>query len=91
MPPVSRLAIIIPFLGNSQRLEETLVSVLENRPDDCEVIVVLGIIADRFSLETTFYTAAACMAAGVAVFAWKLRRSCEKSQSADPAQYRRSL
>jgi MFS transporter, DHA1 family, multidrug resistance protein len=32
--------------------------------------VVLGYITDRFSLETTFYTAAICMAAGVAVFAW---------------------
>jgi DHA1 family multidrug resistance protein-like MFS transporter len=32
--------------------------------------VVLGYIADRFSLESTFYTAAVCMAAGVAVFAW---------------------
>ncbi len=38
---MSRLAIVIPFLGDSQRLEETLVSVLENRPADSEVLVVL--------------------------------------------------
>lgn len=39
---MSRLSIIIPFLGNRQALEDTLVSVLENRPEDCEVLVVLG-------------------------------------------------
>lgn len=32
---------MIPFLGDTQRLEETLVSVLENRPPDSEVLVVL--------------------------------------------------
>jgi cellulose synthase/poly-beta-1,6-N-acetylglucosamine synthase-like glycosyltransferase len=37
---VPRLSIIIPALGNSARLESTLVSVLENRPPDCEIIVV---------------------------------------------------
>lgn len=36
-----KLAIVIPFLGDTQRLEETLVSVLENRPADAEVLVVL--------------------------------------------------
>jgi DHA1 family multidrug resistance protein-like MFS transporter len=41
--------------------------------------VVLGGIADRFGLEATFYTAAGCMAAGVAVFAWKVRRSTQWS------------
>ena len=35
-----RLSIIIPALGNSARLESTLVSVLENRPLDCDIIVV---------------------------------------------------
>jgi GT2 family glycosyltransferase len=39
---VARLAIIIPHLGSPKLLEETLVSVLSNRPDDCEVVVVLG-------------------------------------------------
>lgn len=35
-----RLSIIIPLLGDSCRLDETLVSVLENRPPHCEIIVV---------------------------------------------------
>jgi hypothetical protein len=39
---VARLAIIVPHLGRPKLLEETLVSVLSNRPDDCEVLVVLG-------------------------------------------------
>jgi hypothetical protein len=37
---VPRLSIIIPVLGSAARLETTLVSVLENRPFDCEIIVV---------------------------------------------------
>ncbi len=37
-----RLSIIIPVLGSAPRLESTLVSVLENRPTDCEIIVVLN-------------------------------------------------
>ena len=40
--PVSRLSIIIPYGGNSKRLEDTLVSVLENRPPECEVLVLLS-------------------------------------------------
>jgi hypothetical protein len=40
MPP--RLSIVIPTTDDTAALEETLVSVLENRPDDCEIIVVLG-------------------------------------------------
>jgi hypothetical protein len=39
---VPRLACIIPALGNTESLETTLVSVLERRPDDCEVVVVLN-------------------------------------------------
>jgi len=39
---VPRLAVVIPFEGNTKALEDTLVSVLENRPDDSEVLVVLG-------------------------------------------------
>ncbi len=35
-----RLSIIIPHRGDDQRLEETILSVLENRPRDCEVLVV---------------------------------------------------
>jgi hypothetical protein len=36
------LSIIIPYGGNSKRLEDTLVSVLENRPLECEVLVLLS-------------------------------------------------
>jgi hypothetical protein len=39
---VSRLSIIIPVLGDLQGLEETLLSVLENRPADCQIVVVLN-------------------------------------------------
>jgi GT2 family glycosyltransferase len=34
------LSIVIPVLGNPTRLDDTLVSVLENRPANCEIIVV---------------------------------------------------
>jgi hypothetical protein len=37
---VLRLSIVIPVLGNPKQLDDTLISVLENRPSDCEVIVV---------------------------------------------------
>ena len=37
-----QLSIVIPALGRLQSLEDTLVSVLANRPDDCEVLVVLN-------------------------------------------------
>jgi len=36
------LSIVIPTSTDTAALEETLVSVLENRPDDCEIIVALG-------------------------------------------------
>lgn len=35
-----RLSIIIPLLGDPQQLDDTLLSVLENRPADCEILVV---------------------------------------------------
>lgn len=35
-----RLSIVIPLLGDSRKLDDTLVSVLENRPANCEVLVV---------------------------------------------------
>ncbi|GIW97099.1 MAG: hypothetical protein KatS3mg111_0432 [Pirellulaceae bacterium] len=35
-----RVSIIIPYLHDDARLEATLVSVLENRPSDCEILVV---------------------------------------------------
>ena len=37
-----RLSIIIPVLDGFRQMEETLVSVLENRPDDCQIVVVLN-------------------------------------------------
>jgi hypothetical protein len=37
---VPRLSILIPYRHDDQRLEATLLSVLENRPKDCEIIVV---------------------------------------------------
>ncbi len=37
-----RLACIIPVVGSVEGLESTLLSVLERRPDDCEVLVVLN-------------------------------------------------
>jgi hypothetical protein len=40
--PVFRLSIIVPFLGDLKRFEDTLVSVLENRPDQSQVVVVLN-------------------------------------------------
>jgi len=43
---VPRLSIIIPVLGSAARLETTLVSVLEKRPADCEIIVVLNAAYD---------------------------------------------
>lgn len=35
-----RLSIVIAVSGDSQQLDDTLVSVLENRPADCEILVV---------------------------------------------------
>lgn len=35
-----RLSIVIPFLGETEPFEDSLVSVLQHRPDDCEVLVV---------------------------------------------------
>jgi hypothetical protein len=39
---VAGLSIIIPVLNKLTRLEDTLVSVLENRPPHCEIVVVLN-------------------------------------------------
>ena len=35
-----RLSIVIPVLGDPQQLDDTLVSILQNRPCDCEILVV---------------------------------------------------
>lgn len=37
-----RLSIVIPAVTGAEALEETLLSVLENRPENCEVIVALA-------------------------------------------------
>lgn len=39
---VPRLSIVIPTPTDTAAMEETLVSVLEHRPDDCEIVVALG-------------------------------------------------
>jgi hypothetical protein len=39
---VPRLSILIPFLGNRDSLENTLASVLQNRPAGTEIVVALG-------------------------------------------------
>jgi GT2 family glycosyltransferase len=43
---VSRLALIIPVVGSTEGLENTLLSVLERRPEDCEVIVATSAAYD---------------------------------------------
>jgi GT2 family glycosyltransferase len=49
---VPRLAIVISALGSSETLERTLLSVLENKPRDCEVIVALNQpYADPYALQ----------------------------------------
>lgn len=49
--PVPRLSIIIPYLGSASRLEDTLVSVLENRPSACEILVIHdGSYGDRYEI-----------------------------------------
>jgi hypothetical protein len=49
---VPRLSILIPVLGSVGDLETTLVSVLENRPADCEIIVLLAApYEDPYALE----------------------------------------
>jgi hypothetical protein len=39
---VARLSIVIPVLNKLHKLEDTLVSILENRPGNCQIIVVLN-------------------------------------------------
>jgi hypothetical protein len=49
---VPRLAIVITAVGSIESLEGTLVSVLENRPGDCEIFVALnGPYADPYDLK----------------------------------------
>lgn len=37
---MNTLSIVIPAIGDQQQIDDTLVSVLENRPSDCEIVVV---------------------------------------------------
>jgi hypothetical protein len=39
---VPRLSIVIPVLNKLKKLEDTLVSILENRPPNCQIVVVLN-------------------------------------------------
>jgi hypothetical protein len=39
---VLRLSILIPVLSKLKKLEDTLVSILENRPANCQIVVVLN-------------------------------------------------
>jgi hypothetical protein len=51
--PVVSSACIIPVVGNTDGLESTLLSVLERRPDNCEVVVVLNTqYDDPFDLQS---------------------------------------
>ena len=65
-----RLSIVIPVWGKLKQLEDTLLSVLENRPDDSEIVVVLDeAYADPYNLkdEIRFVEAprGACLAAAI--------------------------
>ncbi len=49
--PVSSLSIIVPFRGVAGPFEDTLISVLQNRPNDCDVVVVhAGPYGDPYGL-----------------------------------------
>ena len=49
---MQRLSIVIPLAGSVQRMEDSLVSILENRPDDCQIVVVLNeVYADPYDLK----------------------------------------
>jgi hypothetical protein len=51
MPAVPRLSIVIPCPTPDERFEDTLVSVLQNRPTDCGVVLVFaGDYADPYDL-----------------------------------------
>ncbi len=51
IPSIPRLSIIVPVGENEAAFEETLVSVLENRPAGCEVLVAHdGSYTDRFNI-----------------------------------------
>lgn len=73
--PVHRLSVIVPFVGDLRRLEDTLVSVLQHRPGGVELIVPHSVpYGDPYHLagEVRFVaapkraTAAECAALGIA-------------------------
>jgi Glycosyl transferase family group 2 len=73
---VPRLAIVIPAVGTAESLEATLLTVLENRPVDCEVVAVTNFdYADPYDLgnEVRFVSAqpeadaVSCAAAAISV------------------------
>ena len=85
-----RLAIVISAVGKIESLEGTFLSVLENRPSDCEVIVALNQpYSDPYDLkdEVRFVEAAGrpsaigalnqALAASRAPFVHLLARGCE--------------
>lgn len=39
---MTKLSIVIPATGSQESVDSTLISVLENRPDDCEVVLAHG-------------------------------------------------
>ena len=60
---VPRLSIVVPLMGDQQRFEDTLVSVLENQPERSEVVVVTrGPYEDPYDLrrEVGFVEAPLC-------------------------------
>lgn len=64
---MTRLSIVIPVLGDPRHLEDTLLSVLENRPVDCEILVVhAGPYADPYDLGDEVRFVEAERGAGVA-------------------------
>lgn len=59
-PNIPRLTIVVPFSGKTEVFESSLVSVLQHRPDDCEILVPhAGDYDDPFDLgdEVTFVNA----------------------------------
>jgi GT2 family glycosyltransferase len=74
---VPRLSILIPALSSAQRLEHTLVSVLANRPERCEVVVVLAhAYDDPYDLDDEVRFVSARRGAGLAECANLGLREC---------------
>jgi hypothetical protein len=66
------LSIVIPFLGDVGRLEDTLVSVLANRPADVQILVVLSApYSDPYSLAGEVCFIEAPQGAGLAACIWQ--------------------